>query len=167
MVHKILDELEDGPVAFLMAFDKDCWRFYKSGVLDSASCQGGRDNYTHYMTIVGFHHAPSDGDLIGDGNDLEYNRTCRWATNEERSNGNCIGANMIMAPSRMGEENRKCCSYEPMKPIPSGEGGFDMSKSYWIVQNSFSEWWGQKGLVYVAAEEGEGVSKLNTRVSYM
>ena len=41
-----------------------------------------------------------------------------------------------------------------------------MSKSYWIVQNSFSEWWGQQGFVYVAAEEGEGVSRLNTKVSY-
>ena len=74
---------------------------------------------------------------------------------------------MTMAPNRIGEENRKCCSYEPMQAIPGGGDGFDMSKSYWIVQNSFSPYWGQEGLVYVAAEEGEGVSKLNTMVSYM
>ena len=74
---------------------------------------------------------------------------------------------MTMAPNRIGEENRKCCSYEPMQAIPGGGDGFDMSKSYWIVQNSISEWWGEKGLVYVAAEEGEGVSRLNTKVSYM
>ena len=149
-----------------MAFDKDCWRYYKSGVLDSASCQGGNDKYTHYMTIVGFHHTPRDENMIGDGDEMEYNRTCRWATDEERSNGFCWQKGYTFAPNRKGEENRKCCSYEPMKPIPGGDGGFNMSKSYWIVQNSFSEWWGQQGLVYVAAEEGEGVSRLNTKVSY-
>ena len=150
-----------------MAFDKDCWRYYKSGVLDSKSCRGGNDNYTHYMTIVGCYHAPGgDGSMIGEDDEMEYNRTCRWATNEEREYGHCESADEIMAPNRFGEEDRKCCTYEPMKPILSG-GGFDMSKSYWIVQNSFSPWWGQGGLVYVAAEEGEGVSKLNTVVGYM
>lgn len=90
------------------------------------------------MTIVGFHHAPSEENMIGDDDDMEYNRTCRWATDEERNNGFCWFEGYTLAPNRKGEENRKCCSYEPMKPIPGGEGGFDMSKSYWIVQNSFS-----------------------------
>lgn len=149
-----------------MGFDKDCWKYYRSGVLDSESCQtGGHDGYTHYMTIVGFYHAPG-GELIGAGDEMEYNRTCRWATDEERYAGSCQNEGETMAPNRIGEEDRKCCSYRPMQPIP-GEGDFDMSKSYWIVQNSFSEWWGNKGMVYVAAEEGEGVSKFNTRVSYM
>ena len=170
MVHKILDQLEDGPVAFLMGFDKDCWRYYKSGILDSEACQtGGSDDYTHYMTIVGFYHAPAGkAQIVGAGEETEYNRTCRWASEEERSAEQCWSRwpIMNMEPDRMGNANRKCCSYEAMDPIEGGQE-FDMSKSYWIVQNSFSPWWGQQGLVYVAAEEGQGVSKLNTKVSYM
>ena len=139
MVHRILDQLEDGPLAFLMGFDKDCWKYYKSGVLDSASCQtGGHDGYTHWMTIVGFYHAPVGGTMIGDGDEMEYNRTCRWATDEERAVGSCQIHGETFAPSRIGEEDRKCCSYAPMQPITADGETFDMSKSYWIVQNSFS-----------------------------
>ena len=32
---------------------------------------------------------------------------------------------------------------------------------YWIVQNSFSEYWGDKGFIYLAIEEGIGVSGMN------
>lgn len=67
-----------------------------------------------------------------------------------------------MAPSSIGEEDRKCCYYEPMVPIEDAFGQeFDMSKSYWIAQNSLGKDWGDEGLVYIAAEEGLGVSLWN------
>jgi len=144
MVHRMLDYLEKGPIACKMDSSKPCWLYYRSGVLDSEIC-GHSERINHYMTLVGFHHAPSaDGNIvIGGGDEMEYNRTCRWATDEEREAGCCLNETETMAPNRKGSENRKCCSYEPIPAIHVASGEeFDMSKSYWIAQNSFSEYWG-------------------------
>ena len=32
---------------------------------------------------------------------------------------------------------------------------------YWIVQNSWDTWWGDNGFIYLAVEEGDGVSGMN------
>ena len=164
MVHRMLDYLEKGPVACTMQVMLPCWLYYKSGILTSEIC-GPSTGLDHFMTLVGFHHARTSGTddiTIGAGDELEYNRTCRWATEEERNAGSCQNDSETMAPNRIGEEDRKCCSYEPMLPITDSSGqAFDLNKSYWIAQNSFSEWWGDKGLVYIAAEEGPGVSLWN------
>lgn len=145
MVHRMLDYLEKGPIACQMYHNQPCWTFYKSGILDSSICDH-EGRVDHYMTLVGFHHAPADGNtVIGGGDEIEYNRTCRWATDEERTAGRCINASETMAPNRIGEEDRKCCTYEPIQPltIATGDGeAFDLSKSYWIVQNSLSKYWG-------------------------
>ena len=64
-----------------------CWIHYKSGILTSEIC-GPSTGLDHFMTLVGFHHARAS-DIIGAGDELEYNRTCRWATEEERGVGSC------------------------------------------------------------------------------
>ena len=165
MVHRLLDELENGPIACTMHVTQPCWLYYKSGVVESEVCDESSD-FDHFMTLVGFHHAVIEGTgteiTIGAGDEMDYNRTCRWATDAERFADRCFNDSETMAPSESGEEDRKCCSYEPMVPITDVYGQeFDMSKSYWIAQNSFSKWWGDHGLVYIAAEEGPGVSLWN------
>ena len=65
--------------------------FYKSGILTSELC-GPATQDDHFMTLVGFHHARvDDGNdvTIGAGDVLELNRTCRWATEDERYMGRC------------------------------------------------------------------------------
>ena len=57
MVHRMLDYLENGPIACTMDTTKDCWMLYKSGILDSEIC-GQSTVLNHYMTLVGFYHAP-------------------------------------------------------------------------------------------------------------
>ena len=72
-----------------------------------------------------------------------------------------------MAPGKDGEENRKCCSYEVIPKLDgssSEEGYYDLSKSYWIVQNSFGRHWGDNGFIYIAAETGNGVNLLNRNI---
>ena len=59
----------------------DCWGFFDSGILTSIpECEGRPD---HGVTIVGFHHAYTKNSEA----DQEYNRTCRWALEEEREAG--------------------------------------------------------------------------------
>ena len=73
------------------------------------------------MTLVGFHHHCPDSEtteiIIGAFDEVEYNRTCRWATDHERMEGSCFNRHETMAPSMTGEEDRKCCFYEPMASI--------------------------------------------------
>ena len=110
--------------------------------------------------------------------DGEYNRTCRWALEQERLDGRCSGANETFAPNRYGEENRKCCWYEPIPQLAEeeeemGEGEenlYDFDNSYWIIQNSFGTRWGEQGFIrlktdkvftFKKAETGVGVSQMN------
>jgi len=91
MVHRILDYLEKGPVACTMQVKLPCWLYYKSGILTSEIC-GPSTGQDHWITLVGFHHARTSGisDIsIGAGDELEYNQTCRWATEDERNAGSC------------------------------------------------------------------------------
>lgn len=38
---------------------------------------------------------------------------------------------------------------------------------YWIVQNSWDTWWGDNGFIYLAVEEGDGVSGMNLYAEWM
>ena len=38
---------------------------------------------------------------------------------------------------------------------------------YWLVQNSWGNWWGDQGFIKLAVEEGEGVSGMNTYAEYI
>ena len=73
MVHRILDELEKGPIACTMHVLKPCWLYYKWGVLESEVC-GESTEFDHFMTLVGFHHAVIDGTgteiTIGAGDEI-------------------------------------------------------------------------------------------------
>ena len=163
--------LENGPLGGSVHALNDCWLYFESGVLtsDNPECQGEGRPLDHAVTIVGFHHGrASDTSTGGNGGgaeetDSEYNRTCRWALEEERLAGQCSGANETFAPNRKGEENRKCCWYEPIPALAYEETGgeenvYDFDNSYWIIQNSFGKWWGDQGFIYLKAETGFGPS---------
>ena len=121
-------------------------------------------NVNAQVTIVGYHKGRAPG--YGYGDELEYNRQCRWATSIERSTGECTSASESIAPRRDGEENELCCEYSPMEPIGLITDPM-ISESYWIVQNSWSETWGENGLAYIKDEEGWGVSGFNWGISYV
>ena len=38
---------------------------------------------------------------------------------------------------------------------------------YWLVQNSWGNWWGDQGFIKLAVEDGEGVSGMNIVAEYM
>ena len=104
------------------------------------------------MVIVGFH----DGGALSSGlasDEVEYNKTCRWATEAETLTGDCLSDQIkeTIEPNRFGEENRKCCSYEAMEPMEFNNSDRDWENSYWIVQNSFSGWWGDNGFMHKEA----------------
>ena len=42
-----------------------------------------------------------------------------------------------------------------------------MDNSYWIIQNSYSEWWGDQGFIKLKAETGAGVSQMNKYIYFM
>ena len=68
-----------------------------------------------------------------------------------------------MGPNRIGDENRMCCTYTPMEPLPSE----DQEEEYWIVQNSWWTEWGQHGFIYLKVEDGVGVSGMNQIIAHV
>jgi len=90
----IFAKLKDGPLVTSVYALNDCWRYYDSGIWDSKIMEACPVTWAPYpdgnsypnvdtqVTIVGYHHGPSAG--YGNGDQMEYNKECRWATMAER-----------------------------------------------------------------------------------
>merc|ERR1712156_355023 len=45
--------------------------------------------------------------------------------------------------------------------------GYAQGTEFWVVQNSWGSWWGDRGYVYLAVETGPGVTGMNMYVQHM
>lgn len=158
---------EHGPMLIRISALCDVWYSYKSGIMTSemmASCPNANDP-DYFAVLVGV-HIP---EVCGGREDEEFNRICRWATQEERTAEKCESLSMYqhetMEPNRYGEKHKKCCHYESIGTGSDCDED-DQEEPYWIVQMSWSRLFGMDGLIHLAIEDGRGVANMNDLIMY-
>jgi C1A family cysteine protease len=134
-------KMQDGPLTFAVAAGNDCWRFYESGILTSAD--GCPTSLDHAVVAVGV-----DSETITVTTQGDSNTTCRKASRSEKRNKSCSGGAVY--------GGKKCCTTTTTEGATTTE-----TVNYWLIQNSWSDQWGENGFIKLAIEGGYGVSGSN------
>jgi len=138
-VSQIVSRLQTAPIVLGVQAGQTNFMNYDSGIMTSDTCMGGEID--HGVALVGFN--------AGDGETTTEIHTvtetwCRYRSWRD---------NYYSSGCRYSDEfywSGYCCWEETTTEevvIPGGE-------SYFLVQNSWGEWWGEQGFVRLAVEQG-------------
>ena len=144
-------KLQDGPLTFAVAAGNDCWRYYKSGVLTSANKCSTRVDHVAVAVAV-------DTEIVTKTVKGASSRTCRKAQKKERKRKQCNNSSTYTYNKNYRNKSRRhqCCTTTQTEDMTTTS-----YVNYWLLQNSWSDRWGESGFIKLAVEGGYGVSGSN------
>lgn len=146
------EALNRTPLAIAVAAGNDDWFQYSGGVLDEGDCQGGLD---HAVVLVGYLPGQDESDTaVYEIVETECRRQ-RWK--DKFYDSGCRYADETL------NDGRFCC-WENVFIDEETSGG---ETATWKIQNSWGDWWGDQGFIYLAVEGGNGVCGMNQWVEWV
>lgn len=158
-IEAIANAVSRSPLVIAMAAGNSAIYNYSSGIITAAD--GCPDNMVdHAVSIVGFGTKTETTGTSGTDGGWFSETTCRRATRRERRKKTCADG------SDYG--SRMCCQTTETYVEPTdGEVVTTETVDYWIVQNSWSQYWGDSGFFKLDAVEGNGICNMNSYVMEM